>query len=165
MQNLEAAMAIATASHAPVERKLHTTREQYQAARADLEARARAGQTVQGRNRLGHFTRGVKAFTAGKAPMIDAAEINEISVAIELVARLGTRQQLEQAIERGISLLDALDGDTDLEDTFDCEVACEDEGADTDFEPSGVAALTYHQDDQRLLGSMSPFGAQYREVA
>lgn len=68
MQNLEDAMATATASHAPVERKLTTTREEYQAARADLEARARAGKTVQGRNSKGHFTRGVKVSTFGHKP-------------------------------------------------------------------------------------------------
>jgi hypothetical protein len=60
-------MAIATASHVPVERKLHTTRAENAAARADLDARARAGKTVQGRNRLGQFTRSVKVVTFARA--------------------------------------------------------------------------------------------------
>ncbi len=63
---LEAAMASATASHAPKDAGLApVTREQYQAARADLEARARAGKTVQGRNSKGQFLHGVKVSTFG----------------------------------------------------------------------------------------------------
>ncbi len=76
MQDLEAAMALATASHTPKDSGLApVTREQYEAARADLDARARAGQTVQGRNRLGHFTRGVKVFTTAHAPARNADEM------------------------------------------------------------------------------------------
>ena len=41
-----------------------------------------------------------------------------------------TRIRLEQAIEDLIALLDALDGDPDL------EASCEDEGFDADSEPS-----------------------------
>jgi hypothetical protein len=75
MQNLEDAMAIATASHPPVDRKLTTNREEYQAARADLDARARAGKTVQGRNSKGHFTKGVKVSTFAKDPAKSADEM------------------------------------------------------------------------------------------
>lgn len=70
---LEAAMAEATASHAPVARKLHTTQAEYAAARADLDARARAGQTVQGRNNKGQFLRGAKVFAVGVAPVTKAS--------------------------------------------------------------------------------------------
>ena len=77
---LEAAMAEATASHAPVARKLHTTQAEYAAARADLEARARAGKTVQGRNSKGHFTRGVKVFTVGAASVAQApAKVEKVA--------------------------------------------------------------------------------------
>lgn len=76
MGALEAAMAIATASQAPKDSGLKpVTREQYQAARADLDARARAGKTIQGRNSKGHFTRGVKAFTTAQAPARSAEEM------------------------------------------------------------------------------------------
>ena len=81
MQALEAAMSEATASRAPVARKLHTTEAEYAAARADLDARARAGKTVQNHDAKGHFTRGVKMFTVGRpavtahnAPVQKAAE-------------------------------------------------------------------------------------------
>lgn len=60
-------MAKATASHAPSARKLHTTKGENAASRADLDARARAGRTVQSRNRLGQFTRGVKVVTFARA--------------------------------------------------------------------------------------------------
>ena len=44
-----------------------------------------------------------------------------------------TRQDIEQAVEGLISLLDALDGDPDFEDT-DEDNGCEDEGIDADTE-------------------------------
>lgn len=70
---------------------------------------------------------------------------------------LGARQQLELIVEAGISALDRLDGDGDLEPTLgfleqrdqqflcagydagaDFEFQCEDEGVDTDSEPDGL---------------------------
>ena len=42
------------------------------------------------------------------------------------------RPVLESEIERLINALDLLDGDTDLEDTFDQEEVSEDEGAQSD---------------------------------
>lgn len=50
----------------------------YAEARADLEARARAGQTVQGRNSKGQFLRGAKVFTAGKAPAAPARKVAKV---------------------------------------------------------------------------------------
>lgn len=85
---LEAAMVEATASRAPVQRKLTTTKAEYDAARAELDARARAGQTVQGRNRLGHFTKGVKVFTAGKPPVAQApAKVEKVATVAKVAAR------------------------------------------------------------------------------
>lgn len=69
---LEAAMVEATASRAPVQRKLTTTKAEYDAARAELDARARAGQTVMTRNRLGRFTGSVKVSTFGAAAALPA---------------------------------------------------------------------------------------------
>lgn len=66
---LEAAMVEATASRAPVERKLTTTKAEYDAARAELTARAQAGETVQGRNSKGQFLHGVKVSTFGVTPV------------------------------------------------------------------------------------------------
>ncbi|PIB91260.1 hypothetical protein [Caulobacter sp. FWC2] len=87
---LEAAMAEATASHAPVARKLHTTQAEYAAARADLDARARAGQTVQGRNSKGHFTRGVKVFTAGVAPVapVVVRKVEKVATVAQVAVRV-----------------------------------------------------------------------------
>jgi len=45
------------------------------------------------------------------------------------------RARLEASIEAAIAALDRLDGDPDLEDTFDQEAACDDEGHDSDREP------------------------------
>ncbi|AZS20068.1 hypothetical protein [Caulobacter sp. FWC26] len=45
------------------------------------------------------------------------------------------RRRLEASIEAAIAALDALDGDSDLEDSFDQEAACEDDGFDADSEP------------------------------
>lgn len=45
------------------------------------------------------------------------------------------RRRLEASIEAAIAALDALDGDPDLEDSFDQEAACEDDGFDSDSEP------------------------------
>lgn len=45
-------------------------------------------------------------------------------------APLTTRARLEAAVEAAIAALDAIDGDPDL------DAGCEDEGADTDSEPS-----------------------------
>lgn len=72
MSALESAMVTATASHEP---KAQPERLTYAEARADLDARARAGQTVQGRNSKGRFTRGVKVFTTTKAPAKSADEM------------------------------------------------------------------------------------------
>lgn len=71
---LEAAMVEATASRAPVERPhmKPVTREQYAAARADLDARARAGRTVMLRNCKGQFVGSTKVFSFGNAPAIPA---------------------------------------------------------------------------------------------
>lgn len=52
--------------------KRQAERLTYAEARADLDARARAGKTVQGRNNKGRFLRGVKVFTAGVAPVAQA---------------------------------------------------------------------------------------------
>lgn len=158
---LEAAMASATASHAPVERKLTTTREEYQAARADLDARARAGRTVQSRNNKGHFTRGSKVFTAGVAPVAQVPAVVE------------KRAMLEAMIERAIDLLDQIDGDADLElepdleESFNREVSCEDEGAQCDDEGApGFGPLPkYHPEDQRIAAFKGWFGTEYRSVA
>lgn len=45
-------------------------------------------------------------------------------------APLTTRERLEAAVEAAIAALDAFDGDPDL------DVACEDEGFDSDREPT-----------------------------
>ena len=91
---LEAAMAEATASHAPVARKLHTTQAEYAAARADLDARARAGKTVQGRNSKGRFTRGVKVFTAGVAPVAQApAKVEKVATVAKVAVRAPARPE------------------------------------------------------------------------
>lgn len=85
---LAAALNEATASHAPVARKLHTTQAEYAAARADLDARARAGKTVQGRNNKGRFTRGVKVFTAGVAPVAQVpAKVEKAAPVAKVPAR------------------------------------------------------------------------------
>lgn len=42
---------------------------------------------------------------------------------------MSVRARLEASIEAAIAALDQLDGDSDLEDSFDREIACEDEGA------------------------------------
>lgn len=71
MSALEAAMVTATASHEPkANHSAPVTREQYQAARADLDARARAGKTIQGRNSKGQFLRGAKVSTFGAENVI-----------------------------------------------------------------------------------------------
>ena len=44
------------------------------------------------------------------------------------------RSRLEASIDAAIAALDQLDGDPDLEDTFDQEAACDDEGHDSDRE-------------------------------
>ncbi|NQE62917.1 hypothetical protein [Caulobacter sp. RHG1] len=86
---LDAAMIEATASRAPVQRKLTVTKAEYDAARAELDARARAGQTVQGRNRLGHFTKGVKVFTVGKAPVAEApAKVEKVVTVAKVAVRI-----------------------------------------------------------------------------
>lgn len=51
------------------------------------------------------------------------------------ISLLRTRSDVESAIERLIAMLDDIDGDPDLEDGFDLEAACEDEGHDSDREP------------------------------
>ena len=88
---LEAAMIEATASRAPVERPhmKPVTSAEYAAARADLDARARAGKTVQGRNRLGQFTKGVKVFTAGFAPVAQApAKVEKVATVAKVAIRI-----------------------------------------------------------------------------
>lgn len=88
---LDAAMIEATASRAPVERPhmKPVTRAEYDAARAELDARARAGQTVQGRNRLGRFTKGVKVFTVGKAPVAEApAKVEKVVTVAKVAVRI-----------------------------------------------------------------------------
>ena len=78
---LEAAMAKIETAFKPeitapkayaAHQKAQAERLPYAAARADLDARARAGKTIQGRNSKGRFTRGVKTFTAGVAPAAKA---------------------------------------------------------------------------------------------
>ncbi len=86
---LEVAMVEATASRAPVERKLTTTKAEYDAARAELDARARAGKTVQAHNSKGHFTKGVKVFTAGKAPVAQApAKVEKVATVAKVAVRI-----------------------------------------------------------------------------
>ena len=45
------------------------------------------------------------------------------------------RRRLEAAVEAAIAALDQFDGDPDLEDSFDQEDVCEDEGHESDREP------------------------------
>lgn len=45
------------------------------------------------------------------------------------------RHRMERAVERLLAALDAMDGDPDIEDSFDLEEVCEDEGHDSDREP------------------------------
>lgn len=77
---LEAAMAAVMAPSAP---KAQPKRMSYAEARADLDARARAGQTVQGRNNKGQFLRGAKVFTVGAAPVapVVARKIEKVAEA------------------------------------------------------------------------------------
>lgn len=57
------------------------------------------------------------------------------------------RRRLEASIEAAIAALDALDGDPDLEDSFDREAACEDDGFDSDSEPDDFYACTWPDGD------------------
>lgn len=52
-----------------------------------------------------------------------------------------SRADLEAAVERGIALLDAWDGDTDCEYDCDDDDASEDEGHDSDAEIASVWAV------------------------
>lgn len=78
-----------------------------------------------------------------------------------------SRALLEAAIEKAIALLDEVDGDVDLEDSFDREVCCEDEGGQCEDEgaPEYVTCFAYDHHDQRRAMFMSPFGPEYRSVA
>jgi hypothetical protein len=64
--SFDAACKARPASRPPV------TRAENAEARADLDARARAGQTVQSHDSKGHFTAGVKVFSVGPAPKAPA---------------------------------------------------------------------------------------------
>lgn len=52
-----------------------------------------------------------------------------------------TRADLEAAVEHGIALLDAWDGDTDFEADCDDDEASEDEGHDSDTETPSIWAV------------------------
>ncbi|WP_426031041.1 hypothetical protein [Caulobacter sp. DWP3-1-3b2] len=67
-------------------------------------------------------------------------------------------------MERLLAALDAMDGDTDLEDSHDQEQVCEDEGAVTgDLEPD-ASDMCHWQDegDQTVLRQMPVISARRR---
>ena len=80
--------------------------------------------------------------SSAQAHVLDALALSDLSAL--------PRSTLERAIEVMIWALDLVDGDPDLEDNFDLEAVCEDEGADADFEPSlsrietGFGASQHH---------------------
>jgi len=57
------------------------------------------------------------------------------------------RARLEASIEAAIAALDQLDGDPDLEDSFDREMVCEDEGHESDREPDPAEFLPWPDGD------------------
>lgn len=61
------------------------------------------------------------------------------------------RRRLEAAVEAAIAALDHLDGDIDLEDGFDQEAACEDDGYESDREPRFVRAWQLDQTNPLAL--------------
>lgn len=79
--------------------KRQAERLPYAEARADLEARARAGKTVQGRNNKGRFTRGAKVFTAGVAPVVQApAKVEKAAPVAKVPARAPVAEAPAQLI-------------------------------------------------------------------
>lgn len=61
------------------------------------------------------------------------------------------RRQLEDAVERALAALDALDGDPDFEDQCEDEGAqCEDEGSFSDYEAS-LCGVTFGRGDHTGL--------------
>lgn len=66
---------------------------------------------------------------------------------------LNLRRRMERAVERLLAALDAMDGDPDLEDGFDLEEACEDEGHDSDREPADYVLCPWPdgETDQRNI--------------
>ena len=68
------------------------------------------------------------------------------------------RHRIEQAVEELIALLDALDGDPDLEDDTE-DVGCEDEGFDSDSEeePGDAWRVVPHLEDQTRPALVTPY--------
>lgn len=93
LSNIDKAFGVGREITAPKAHAAHLAREAerltYAEARADLDARARAGKTVQGRNNKGHFLRGVKVFTAGVAPVAQApAKVEKVATVAKVAVRV-----------------------------------------------------------------------------